>query len=500
MHLLWKQRASPESTGNMRASLLRRVSRQIAVAALPRGARALCTPAVVSELPAVLERLKIEREAIPAGISDEVMVHRLGFLEAIGVPNVAAAVACDPQLLTHDPATVAAPRLEYLLSLGVSRVGPMVGMAPQLLSCDVTNDLHRKVAILQALGVTRVANFLQRNPWLVLIDIERDMRPPIEYLRSIENLNLGKVLDALPSGVFGGGKIDGLEKTKMLKARVEYLGGELGVAPQWRLGRMLSRHPQLLVSSVEDNLKPKVEWLKSIGVEDVALMLYKHPRILGLSLETLRQKYSFIVDEWGRPSKEVAIFPQCLTYSLDYLRARAGFLIANGKADQHHLHRILRTADYLFAKKLSGGRTAVEYQAFAHAIKGQVAADEATIVGVDGDAESDDDEAPTESAAGASRSLAEIAAGASEEVGRKKELSWETAGDKHMARRLAEMQSDAKQAEAVAEVRRTIDEFLGVGSTTVVVDGESASPQAEKGDVQEADVDKKWPKYMFRAT
>ena len=101
----------------------------------------------------------------------------------------------------------------------------------------------------------------------------------------------------------------------------------------------------------------QVEWLKAIGVQDVPMMLYKHPRVLGSSLDLLREKHAFVVDEWGRKPEEIEIFPQVLTYSLDYLRARAGFLLANGKADQHHLHRILRTADHLFAN-LSGGRTA----------------------------------------------------------------------------------------------------------------------------------------------
>ena len=85
----------------------------------------------------------------------------------------------------------------------------------------------------------------------------------------------------------------------------------------------------------------------AVCVEDVPSMLFRHPRVLGLSLEALRAKHAFITDEWGRTVKEIEIFPQALTYSLDFLRARAGFLLAHGRADAHHLHRILRTADYL---------------------------------------------------------------------------------------------------------------------------------------------------------
>ena len=78
-----------------------------------------------------------------------------------------------------------------------------------------------------------------------------------------------------------------------------------------------------------------------------------------------------------------------------------------------------------------------------------------------------------------------------------------TAGDKHMAKRLAEVENDRMQAKAVADVRRAIDAFLGADSAaSVVVDGEAASSSSstEATDVEEADVDKKWPKYMFRAT
>ena len=214
--------------------------------------RALCAapPAAASSLPDVLERLKIEPDALPSNTDNDTLLRNITFLEGIGVPDIAAAVSRDRGLLTHDPATTAAPRIEYLLSLGISRVGPIVGKVPQLLSCDITNDLHRKVAILQALGVKRIASFVQRNPRLVLLDVEQDMRPPVEYLRSIENVNIGRVLDNAPNAVFG--------KTEALKAHVEYLEEELGLAPRWRVGTMISRWPQLLGCDLDNTIRPKV--------------------------------------------------------------------------------------------------------------------------------------------------------------------------------------------------------------------------------------------------
>jgi hypothetical protein len=114
-------------------------------------------------------------------------------------------------------------------------------------------------------------------------------------------------------------------------------------------------------------LRAQVAWLKQIGIEDVGYLLVRHPNVLSHSLDNLQAKHAFVTQVWGRAAKEVEIFPQCLTYSLHYLRARAGFLQVHGK-DKMHLHRALRTPDQLFATKLAGGTTA-SYQAFAAAVK-----------------------------------------------------------------------------------------------------------------------------------
>ena len=70
---------------------------------------------------------------------------------------------------------------------------------------------------------------------------------------------------------------------------------------------------------------------------------------------------------WGRSLAEVEAFPQAIGYSLHFLRARAGFLQVHER-DTHSLHRLLRTADRLFATKLAKS-TVEQYQAFARAVK-----------------------------------------------------------------------------------------------------------------------------------
>ena len=73
-------------------------------------------------------------------------------------------------------------------------------------------------------------------------------------------------------------------------------------------------------------------------------MLVSHPLLLSFPLPVLQAKHAFLTEPsmWGRPLSELERFPQALTYSLHYLRARAGFLKLHGNLDKGKLHRLLR--------------------------------------------------------------------------------------------------------------------------------------------------------------
>jgi len=278
------------------------------------------------------------------------------------VSDLALAVSRDKSLLTHDAEAVVSRHLEYLLSLGIPKVGPMIQSVPQLLSCDLTHDLHRKVTILQALGVRKIGHWLYKNRGrVVTMDIETEMRPPVDFLRSVPNLKIERVLETLPAGVFG--------KTRraQMEARVRYLSEDLGVGAH-RVGKMISRWPYVLTMSRTGTIQPKVEWLKSVGVDNLGHMLTMHPHVLSASAASLQAKHDFLVNVWGRPIQQIQTFPQALTYSLHYLRARAGYLKLKGKESDVGLHRALRTADHSFAVSIAKG-SVEEYQALARAVK-----------------------------------------------------------------------------------------------------------------------------------
>ncbi|KOO29662.1 membrane associated acyltransferase, partial [Chrysochromulina tobinii] len=313
---------------------------------LRRRGLSAASAAPASSITSVLEKYGLPPTAAAPSANAAAVERQLCFLKVLGVPNLASAVQRDPQLLERDP-RASAPHIDYLLSLGIADIGPIVGRCPQVLSCDVNDDLHRKVAILRALGVRQTGRFVENCPRFAILDVEADMRPSIEYLRSIEGLDLGKVLNELPNAVFGAGRKARLEAT------VNYLVEECAV-PRHRLAKMLARWPALLARDLEADLKPKVAWLKSVGLTSVEHVIERNPRVLGSSLPTLQAKHAFLTTVWKRSVSELEVFPQSLTYSLAYLRKRHGFLKLHGREGKGRLHRLLRTADVLFAKKLAG--------------------------------------------------------------------------------------------------------------------------------------------------
>lgn len=395
--------------------------------------RGLCL--APTTIPSLLEHHKLPPDtALPQDATVESISHRLRFLETLGVSNLAACASRDPELLSYDPKTLAAPRIEYLLSLGVTKIGVMISHVPQLLACDVTSGLHRKVAILRALGVERIAHYLEKNPQLLHLDVEHDMRPPIDFLRSVEGVDVGRVLEALPHGVF--------RKEAKLRQRVAYFEDTLGI-PRKAVGRMITRWPHVLSYSLEHNLQPKVEWLQSVGVSSVGKFLYKHPRVLANSLSALEAKHTFLVDTWARDVGEIEAFPQALTYSLEYLRTRHAFLIAAGvAADKYKLHRTLRSADYLFATKLAR-RGVDEYQAFARKADVLLAeGGELSELGIP------------------QMSLQEAV----------------SAGAKAMARRQQQMDADAEIASRVQQLRRAVDAFFAAEEAANAPEESSPTP------------------------
>ena len=308
------------------------------------GADEVALEAVCAEY-GVAESLVLEAATSAASppVTGEAAERRLRFLRRIGVEDVGDAARRHPALLVYDVRTQVAPRVEYLLSLGVTEPGALVARAPALLGRD---DLHTKVAILQALGVTRIAWWLQTNPGVLEVDIDAQIKPAVDALREVPRLDVARVLSRQPQ-VLARGYGDGVK----LRERLAWLRDELGLTQP---GRAVSLHPNLLTYSVEHNLLPRVEWLRSSGFPDPALVIARNPAIASRSIErALEPIFQYVTGPMGRSVDEVANFAHVFSYSLDFIRRRHMYLESDGRnlGSKYTLKRILECSDYHFATR-----------------------------------------------------------------------------------------------------------------------------------------------------
>ncbi|KAG5051437.1 hypothetical protein AAZX31_02G103400 [Glycine max] len=110
----------------------------------------------------------------------------------------------------------------------------------------------------------------------------------------------------------------------------------------------------LLVSSVEDTLLPKIEFLKGLGFthEEVANMVVRSPGLLTLSVEkNLRPKVEFFLREMNGDVAELKRFPQYFSFSLERrIKPRYGMLRRVGVSMD--LEDMLKVSDGGFKARL----------------------------------------------------------------------------------------------------------------------------------------------------
>ncbi|MED6199591.1 hypothetical protein PIB30_077336 [Stylosanthes scabra] len=102
----------------------------------------------------------------------------------------------------------------------------------------------------------------------------------------------------------------------------------------------------LLVSSVEGTLAPKIEFLKSLGLSELEVnyMIVRSPALLTYSVEkNLKPKVEYFLKEMNGNISELKRFPQYFSFSLE------------GRIKPRHKHEVKRAACYLIRTVESWG-------------------------------------------------------------------------------------------------------------------------------------------------
>ena len=108
-------------------------------------------------------------------------------------------------------------------------------------------------------------------------------------------------------GAFKQPSILHLSVQNSLKPRVNYFRHELGIASE-DLVKVITRNPAVLTFSVEDQIAPRVEFLKNLGIshENVAKLILRHPQTLQYSFDGIKEHVDFLAKDCNMNDEEVA--------------------------------------------------------------------------------------------------------------------------------------------------------------------------------------------------
>ncbi|WOL03512.1 hypothetical protein Cni_G12232 [Canna indica] len=228
---------------------------------------------------------------------------KLLFLDSLGV-DIFAAAAAHPGLASASLADLRAAA-GFLRSLGLAahEIRRACGMCPEILTV-APSDLAAAVAfLLREAGVQGrdLRHVIGRRPRLLVSDVASRLRPTLYFLQM------------------------------------------LGVAP-------IARHTSLLSCSVEEKLIPRLDFLEEVGYSsrDARAMVRRFPQLFCYSIEeNLRPKMEFFASEMRRELPELKEFPQYFSFSLPN-RIRPRYLACKEIGASFPLPALLRPSNEQF--------------------------------------------------------------------------------------------------------------------------------------------------------
>lgn len=270
------------------------------------------------------------------------------------------------------------PQTRYLVELGMDleKIKAITRKFPAFAYYTLEGKIKPIVEFLLGIGVpeSEIPIILGKRPQLCGISISDNILPTMKLLESlgVDQKQWAKVIYRTPALL--------TYSRQKLNTTVDFLH-ETGVPPE-NVGKILTRYPNIISYSVEDKLKPTVQYFRSIGV-DVAHLLYRSPQTFGLSVESnikpvtdfflekgftlveLRTMisrfgifYTFsltenLIPKWeffltmGYDKSDIVKFPQYFGYSLEgRIKPRYGLVVENGV--QLLLNQVLSLSDENF--------------------------------------------------------------------------------------------------------------------------------------------------------
>ena len=222
-------------------------------------------------------------------------------------------------LLSKRPTTVrqllsegndVAETVEALVGLGVSNAADIICAQPGVLKLNGPRLAEATLFLEGYVGADRVGQFVEMHPQSLLWRDE-DALPVAQHLRTIglSKAAIERVRKALPT-------VDRITSADNVERTLSFLREELELSRP-KLGALVASYPQVLGLSLEQNVRPTVEFVRGLGVAP-AKAFGRHPSLLGLSIErNLRPSADYLQSLGVDLSKAVAKNPTILSLNID---------------------------------------------------------------------------------------------------------------------------------------------------------------------------------------
>ncbi|GAB2235905.1 hypothetical protein Droror1_Dr00026350 [Drosera rotundifolia] len=198
----------------------------------------------------------------------------------------------------------------FLDSLGLDPTHLLAHHPTALLSSSVTlSDLQSLKDFLSSFGfsLSELRRLLRVCPSLLALSPD-DLHPNVRFLVNevdVKGRDLRRAINHRPTLLTSS--VDG-----RLRPALYFLKG-IGV-------RDLERYTGLLVSGVEERFVPKLEYFEKLGFgkREVVMMFRRFPLLFNYGIETnYVPKMRYFVVEMGRELRELFVFPQYFSFSLE---------------------------------------------------------------------------------------------------------------------------------------------------------------------------------------
>ncbi|KAK7324310.1 hypothetical protein VNO77_27843 [Canavalia gladiata] len=211
----------------------------------------------------------------------------------------------------------------------------------QTLPPNCNTSFQKKLLYLESVGIDSFS-LIENHPMLITTSLD-DIKSTVEYITSMDfnAIEFRRMVGMCPE-ILTTQVSDIIHVFTFLhrEVRVSFLD----------IKRVINRRPRLLVCSVNEQLRPTLYFLQSIGIEEVnkhtnllscsveekfmpridyfenigfsrrdaTLMFRRFPQLFCYSIKNnLEPKYSYFVVEMGRDLKELKEFPQYFSFSLE---------------------------------------------------------------------------------------------------------------------------------------------------------------------------------------